>query len=368
MRILADLLAIGLFKQKRGEAGGVMTTNASARRKLCFHQSMTIIAMALVVVVVSALIRPLIVLAYQSSTSTVDTRRGTMDRSRIRQSKPGWSTGISSRRTGRRMRRSYVVLDSSCGRTDFDGGAAGLVPPTPYTFMVRMIDDKSNAVQFDRLLFDPAGLTTTNISMRSVKGSMAATATWRWCRHFVVPHGLCPWASGSVSTEGALQIFLVDELPIDRPRQRMMVLNAIANRFRRSISTSNGGSSIDPNKAIFFVVFLHETMMDFEAFYDSYIALEDEWELGDHVTLAPFHPSWTYGDDNDPLCMEKRSPYPLVSLVATRVIDQAGEAATQRIAATNEQTLRQNTAEEWETIYNTAIDNQDYLRHHTDWQ
>jgi hypothetical protein len=328
---------------------------------------MTMVAMALVVV--SALIRPLIVLAYQSSTSTVDTqRRGSMELSRIRQS-PGWSTGSIGRRTGRRrMRRIDVVLDSSCGRTDFDGGAAERVPPTPYTFMVRLIDDKSNAVQFDRILFDPVGLTTINTSIMSAKASMAATATWRWCRHFVVPHGLCPWASGSVATEGALQIFLVDELPINRPRQQMVVLNEIANRFRRSISSSNGGSSIDPNKAIFFVVFLHETMMDFEAFYASYIALEDEWELGDHVTLAPFHPSWTYGDDNDPLCMEKRSPYPLVSLVATRVIDQAGEAATQRIAATNEQTLRQKTAEEWETIYNTAIDNQDYLRHHANWQ
>jgi hypothetical protein len=270
-----------------------------------------------------------------------------------------------------------LTLGSSCTRrTDFEDGEEW-VPTPPYTFHVK-IDESSTGstssnnervVTNDKVHLDRMMAMMDQI--RSSKASISATATWRWCNNFVVPHGLCPWAAGSVATEGALQLFLVDQDLMmminnrkEHPPGSMVVLHEIAERFLRSINVEK---TIDPNKAIFFIVFLHENMMNFAAFYDWYVALEDEWDLGDDVTLAPFHPNWTYGDDDDPLCMEKRSPYPLVSLVATRVIDQAGEAATERISATNEQILRLKTANEWETIYNTAIGNRDHLRH-TDWQ
>ena len=38
----------------------------------------------------------------------------------------------------------------------------------------------------------------------------AAQETWNWCRYFVVPYHLCPWAAASVQTPGAVSIYLIN--------------------------------------------------------------------------------------------------------------------------------------------------------------
>ena len=113
-------------------------------------------------------------------------------------------------------------------------------------------------------------------------------------------------------------------------------------------------------RAIAFIVFepnLHKPnwIDDVSSFYDWFLELEETSFLED-VTLAPFHPKWTYNQQKDAvLDLEKQSPYPTVSLVSTAVIEKAGEAATARIAADNETILRQRTLDEWKDIYNSSI-------------
>lgn len=175
----------------------------------------------------------------------------------------------------------------------------------------------------------------------------AALATWNWCKYFVVPYGLCPWAEGSVASTGSVQLFLSN----DEDAMNSFVAETLAKRFLTSIADDK----MDPSKGIFFLIFLQQSMADFETFYEWYTKLEDNWELIEDVTMAPFHPQWTYGVENDPLCIEKRSPFPTVSLVSTKIIDQAGETATQRIVTMNEEILKGKSAREWDFIYDQAV-------------
>ena len=81
------------------------------------------------------------------------------------------------------------------------------------------------------------------------------------------------------------------------------------------------------------------------------------------MTLAPFHPQWSYFSDNvdnddqneDVLAFEKQSPFATISLVSTATIDRAGEAATEQIAVQNQQVLEQKSVAEWRSIYDHAI-------------
>ena len=62
--------------------------------------------------------------------------------------------------------------------------------------------------------------------------------------------------------------------------------------------------------------------------------------IGDWITIAPFHPAWSFaGDDDSPVAWEKRTPFPTVSVVRSDAIEAAGEEATSRIAKHNEEVL-----------------------------
>jgi Protein of unknown function (DUF1415) len=61
--------------------------------------------------------------------------------------------------------------------------------------------------------------------------------------------------------------------------------------------------------------------------------------LMDDGIVAPFHPDWVFAGEPQSLQYEKRSPYPTVTLVSTRVVDKAGEEATKQIGTQNEKTL-----------------------------
>jgi len=128
-----------------------------------------------------------------------------------------------------------------------------------------------------------------------------------------------------------------------------------------------GKKSIDPNVAITFVVAAPnrkngaESELEFVHFHNFVNDLEqllfeeaddivndsrEEIPIGDLVTIAPFHPDWTFAGGfeknnsfQNPLDYEKRTPHPMVSLVRTSAIDAAGEESTRKILKHNEKVL-----------------------------
>jgi len=122
-------------------------------------------------------------------------------------------------------------------------------------------------------------------------------------------------------------------------------------------TTTNTASSSSPSSLPSLVSLLTDPSFSssFFDYVDWFMDLEDDWpeDLGDDVIIAPFHPNWEFGaDDSDDdmdddqeeaaassLNYEKRSPYPLVSLVSTRVVENAGEAVTNTIGEHNRDVL-----------------------------
>lgn len=169
----------------------------------------------------------------------------------------------------------------------------------------------------------------------------------------------------------------------------------------------------DANTAITFIVY-QDRNLDFDTFHQWFCDWEDTWitkgEFHDHnnnvydctennveakeetrqqlgernevneqqllvdsqiyreITLAAFHPEWLYGvddggDHDDAIekaqlvSLEKRSPYPTVSLVSSIVVDRAGVQATERIGEHNMELFcgGTRTLEEWNQIYAAAV-------------
>jgi len=216
-----------------------------------------------------------------------------------------------------------------------------------------------------------------------------ALETWRWCKHFVVAQNLCPWAVASVATTGAIRMYIVTvEEDHDNYETFQEVIDLVASEFQLELLVGNQNSDstkLDPNTAIVFCVMVTtktktgsdaaHNRWDFEGFYEWFTGMEDLWldiaeeekEQGHrhhrmphpavHLTVAPFHPDWRFSEegDDDPLAIEKQSPYPTVSIVATSVINKAGSAATEQIAKTNELTLQEKSFSEWKEVYERAI-------------
>jgi hypothetical protein len=184
----------------------------------------------------------------------------------------------------------------------------------------------------------------------------AATETWRWCAHFVAAHNLCPWAQKSVQTDQAIRIYVVDNI-----EDMEESLQTVSARFYADLKAS----SIDPNAAIAFVVLANsDGDWSFPDYYDWYLQEEDNWlddaeedenGVANHVTWAPFHPEYEFQGDDECLQVEKRSPYPTVSIVSSAVIDQAGPSVTTQIAKNNEEILRKKTASQWQELYDASV-------------
>ena len=122
-------------------------------------------------------------------------------------------------------------------------------------------------------------------------------------------------------------------------------------------------------------------MNSFEGFYDWYVDLEDWWtsdEENDPITLAPFHPLWVFegdgddgfigdetdGDESDKekcndhwkqLEFEKKSPYPIVTIVSSASIDQAGPVVTEQIGKTNYETLTSWSVQQLDKLWTERI-------------
>jgi hypothetical protein len=183
----------------------------------------------------------------------------------------------------------------------------------------------------------------------------AATETWRWCAHFVAAHNLCPWAQKSVQTDQAIRIYVVENI-----EDMEESLQTVSARFYADLKAS----SIDPNAAIAFVVLANSDDWSFPDYYDWYLQEEDNWlddaeedenSVANHVTWAPFHPEYEFQGDDECLQVEKRSPYPTVSIVSSAVIEKAGPSATTQIATNNEEILRKKTASQWQELYDASV-------------
>ena len=223
----------------------------------------------------------------------------------------------------------------------------------------------------------------------------AVEATLRWCSDFVAKMNLCPWAKLSLAAQNAIRVKVVDQsLGIDSFEQivRDSGLELLKLTGHEKYSSDDdmvgqrgaGGEKdvqcIDPNVAITFIIALPPPMdadvdcldqeqqnlpdFNFAPFHDFVFDLEDrlfeetdafaeadevsqlhvtddaQVPIGDWITVAPFHPAWSFaGDCDSPVAWEKRTPFPTVSVVRSDAIEAAGEEATSRIAKHNEEVL-----------------------------
>jgi len=173
---------------------------------------------------------------------------------------------------------------------------------------------------------------------------LVAHQTWSWCQNFVLPLQLCPWARTSLETPNALQMFLSDLNPNNRNQDVEDIVLDVGRRFQQFLQKY----PIMESSAIFFLVFPHGDFVDFYNWFDD---MEESWPLMEDVIIAPFHPDWVFDGEAESLQYEKRSPYPTVTLVSTKVVDRAGEEATRLIGLQNEKTLLSRTLKELQKMW-----------------
>jgi hypothetical protein len=196
--------------------------------------------------------------------------------------------------------------------------------------------------------------------------------TLRWCLNFVMELNLCPWARLSLRDKMAIRFKVVDqEFGID-------CFERIVRESARELIRITDEEYVDENVAITFVIALpkvEENSYDFEFdnFYAFSVNLEDRLfeeaeessdntnvQIGDEVTIAPFHPEWAFASDTDHVKLEavdfeKKSPFPTISLVKSLVIERAGEEATIRIGLNNKMILEEHGVEWLKCFYQDNV-------------
>jgi hypothetical protein len=283
---------------------------------------------------------------------------------------------------------------------DFDGNDGEDVIVKWRRFL-RSNKDHSNNNNNDDIHLDNECIDSDNITDPNAVNTVTKK-TMNWCNEFVMKLDLCPFAKASLQTKGAMRLFLVPPMIAQPPptssvvsttqiqleeeyRNRRIVYD-VAKRFQIEIlnSNNNGHNSEDNNikpvaadmlerAAIYFVIFLSNdnnndnennpaittTTASFIDFLDWFNDLEDNWsEECDDVIIAPFHPDWQFEfDTRDEYALnyEKRSPYPLISIVSTNVVEKAGEAVTELIGENNREILLSIEKEEKESEGGGAV-------------
>jgi len=205
--------------------------------------------------------------------------------------------------------------------------------------------------------------TTVHANSRVSSPVVSIIETLRWCRNIVLPLDLCPWARASLENtrKNSIQFYSVKE---QRDMMNENLVEDVARLFQKKIVRKE----TDPSIAIDFLV-CEDLSWEFRDFFDWFCYIEEEYwgkeEWHDEVTLAAFHPDWSYNDDGDEklqlLQFEKKSPYPTLTFVWTDVVEAASEVITNRIAQQNEETLLQRNVQEMEALYR----NQVYIRNDT---
>jgi hypothetical protein len=284
--------------------------------------------------------------------------------------------------------RSNTAFYHSLAKNKNNNNNDDASPPLVWKEQVRLrtieIDSFNNGTTPSVHLGTPTGAATAI--------EAAAQQMWNWCIRFVVPHHLCPWAAASVATHHVISFYMVvtktkEEESTCITTLTTTTLSKILDLVTRDFwnATQSNPPNIThesiENTAIAFIVFLNDDDIDmisdgidddsFMKFYQQFMRLEEEgstsssdWEWEDIFTLAPFHPHWRFqenhadDDDDDVLNFEKKTPFPTISMVYTSVIERAGEMATQQILERNEETLYQKRFQEWNHLYNAAIQKQ----------
>jgi hypothetical protein len=282
---------------------------------------------------------------------------------------------------------------------DFDGNDGEDVIVKWRHFLHSNMDHNNNIDNEDNII-DP---NAVNVITRK---------TMNWCNEFVMKLDLCPFAKASLQTKGAMRFFLVPPIPmvvqppttssvvsttqiqLEEEYRNRRIVDDVAKRFQTEIlNNNNNGNDREDNSnpaaadmleraAIYFVIFLSNENNDndngngngngnendnedntaittttsrtssFIDFLDWFNDLEDNWsEECDDVIIAPFHPDWQFEfDTRDEYALnyEKRSPYPLISIVSTNVVEKAGEAVTELIGENNREILLSIEKEETE--------------------
>lgn len=201
----------------------------------------------------------------------------------------------------------------------------------------------------------------------------AIRQTLRWCLNFVQELNLCPWAKLSLKDKMAIRLKVVEQ------QLGMDCFESIIRESAKELIRITDEGYVDENVAITFVIALpalHDGNcydFEFDNFYDFSVDLEDRLfdeaeessddsniQIGDEITIAPFHPEWTFASDSGDIKLEavdfeKRSPFPTISLVKSLVIERAGEEATTRIGLNNKMILEQYGVEWLQSFYNTNI-------------
>lgn len=221
------------------------------------------------------------------------------------------------------------------------------------------------------------------------------TTTLRWCSNFVAGLELCPWAKLCLLTQNAIRIKIVPQrlgLQYFEEAIRECAVELLQRTGHEDYCSNFGDNVeyIDPNVGITFIVAVpdnNSSSVDtgesgrsgqdfgFQSFSKFAFDLEDRLfdeaddaveeaertnsniltPIGDAVTVAPFHPDWQFGQDDDGLAWEKRTPFPTVSLVRSSAIDAAGEEATARIASHNEATLKKLGSHALQQLYQKSV-------------
>lgn len=205
--------------------------------------------------------------------------------------------------------------------------------------------------------------------------------TYKWCNNFVQKLNLCPWVKSSLtpSKSSNIRIKLIHQN--DNNHIETIIRDSSYELLQLTATDDNSDCeySIDGNAAITFIIILPNKNDDndnnryyyneeytFEHFYNLYAYLEDKLfdeadnnidNLGNEITIAPFHPNWTYAEKSV-LDYEKKSPYPMISIVRSDVIEHAGgEDISNKISMNNEHVLCNtfNNIRELEMFYNENV-------------
>lgn len=218
-------------------------------------------------------------------------------------------------------------------------------------------------------------------TQKASRAQSGAALTYRWCSNFVKHLNLCPWAKQSLSSENAIRVKVVDQ------KDGLDKMEQVVRESAIELKDLTDRGLVDPYIGISFVVSLpdcgtsgnDEEGFDFLSFNEYFNDLEEEFldelvdgagsYIGDEVTIAPFHPKWSFApsdmdEDNennydetieDPINYEKRTPFPTISIVMSKGIDLAGEETTARIGVHNEEILNQVGSIALKSLYHDKV-------------
>jgi hypothetical protein len=268
------------------------------------------------------------------------------------------------------LQRLSNDLDSSCKEISSLHADVSYYPDVDSsTPSIYRLNKYSKLLQLDDSLHSKASI--------SDDVQQATDSTIRWCSDFVQELNLCPWAKISLQSKNAIRIKIIHQISGLKEMERIIRESAKELIWL----TDEESGDVDINAGITFIVALprsngkHRKGFQFQNFYDfsteledklfdeadevhdaieaGSVDLEDENLIGDEITLAPFHPDWSFAGTSgeNPLDYEKKSPYPTISLVRTSVIERAGEEATNKIAVHNEEVLQDFGAKKLQTFY-----------------